>query len=266
MVPFDKESKLIHCTAETAGDRAYVSSKGPGMGDSHWDPSRVGPMVSDRATQFIREQAGGDRPFFLCYWTPMVYVPHLPPEEFDGLKIRGATLTHHLHMVLDLDQQVGRLISSLKEAGVWDNPLFIFSSDNGGLSEGRAQRALLRCRAGEHRPGSESGQPVAVHDVVATMAAAVDQRIGENEARDSLNLLPHLLGNFLRRQALPASIKHWSLTTPREKLIKTGARMVRHARYVTFQMAEVAVPHELYREILRRIAAFAAKPVRGGPT
>jgi len=41
--------------------------------------------------------------------------------------------------------------------------------------------------------------------------------------------------------------------------------MVRHARYVTFQMAEVAVPHELYRAMLRRIAAFAAKPVRAGP-
>jgi len=41
--------------------------------------------------------------------------------------------------------------------------------------------------------------------------------------------------------------------------------MVRHARYVTFQMAEVAVPHALYRAMLRRIATFAAKPVRAGP-
>ncbi len=76
----------------------------------------------------------------------------------------------------------------------------------------------------------------------------------------------HRDGNFLRRLALPSAIKHWSLTTLREKLIKTGATMVRHARYVTFQMAEVAVPRDLYRAMLRRIATFAAKSVRAGPT
>ena len=86
-----------------------------------------------------------------------------------------------------------------------------------------------------------------------------------NQARLQLHVLAYNLGNFLRRLALPGKIKHWSLTTLREKLIKTGARMVRHARYVTFQMAEVAVPHELYRAMLRRIAALAAKPVRAGP-
>jgi len=47
------------------------------------------------------------------------------------------------------------------------------------------------------------------------------------------------LGNFLRRLALPRSVKHWSLTTLREKLITIGAKVVTHARYVTFQMAEV---------------------------
>lgn len=87
-----------------------------------------------------------------------------------------------------------------------------------------------------------------------------------NQVRLQLHVLAYNLGNFLRRLALPGKIKHWSLTTLREKLIKTGARMVRHARYVTFQMAEVAVPHALYRAMLRRIAAFAAKPVRAGPT
>jgi len=86
-----------------------------------------------------------------------------------------------------------------------------------------------------------------------------------NQVRLQLHVLAYNLGNFLRRLALPAKVKHWSLTTLREKLIKTGARMVRHARYVTFQMAEVAVPRDLYRAMLRRIAAFAAKPVRAAP-
>ena len=53
--------------------------------------------------------------------------------------------------------------------------------------------------------------------------------------------------------ALPRSVQHWTLTTLREKLIKIGAKVVRHARYVTFQLAEVAVPRELFAAILGRI-------------
>jgi len=44
------------------------------------------------------------------------------------------------------------------------------------------------------------------------------------------------------------------LTTLRDKLIKIGAKIVHHARYVTLQMAEVAIPRKLFREVLRRIA------------
>jgi hypothetical protein len=47
-------------------------------------------------------------------------------------------------------------------------------------------------------------------------------------------LLAYNLGKFLRRLALPARVKHWTLTTLREKLIKIAAKMVRHAAYVTF--------------------------------
>jgi hypothetical protein len=61
------------------------------------------------------------------------------------------------------------------------------------------------------------------------------------------------LGNFLRRLALPRSVTHWSLTTLREKLVKVGAKVVTHARYVVFQMADVAVPKKLLKAILERI-------------
>ena len=50
---------------------------------------------------------------------------------------------------------------------------------------------------------------------------------------------------FLRTPALPADVEHWSLNTLREKLVKIGARIVRHGRYVVFQLAEVAVPRAL---------------------
>ncbi len=78
--------------------------------------------------------------------------------------------------------------------------------------------------------------------------------------------LAYNLANFLRRLALPPSVRHWSLSTPRERLVKIGAKLVRHAKYVTFQLTEVAVPHELFQAILRRIAKFRLPRPRGSLT
>jgi DDE family transposase len=63
-------------------------------------------------------------------------------------------------------------------------------------------------------------------------------------------------GNFLRTLATPEPIKEWSLTNLREKLIKIGAKVVSHGRYVTFQMAEVAMPRQMFEEILRLIGSY----------
>ncbi len=60
-----------------------------------------------------------------------------------------------------------------------------------------------------------------------------------------------------RHLALPQSIRHWSLTMLREKLVKIGAKVVKHARHVIFQLAEVVVPRELFGEILGRIQHLA---------
>jgi len=79
----------------------------------------------------------------------------------------------------------------------------------------------------------------------------------DNQVRLQLFALAYNLGNFLRRLALPKKVKDWSLRTLKEKLIKIGAKVVRHSRYVIFQMAEVAVPRALFCEILCRIRRLA---------
>ena len=81
-----------------------------------------------------------------------------------------------------------------------------------------------------------------------------------NEVRLQLHALAYNLGNFMRTLALPKEVEYWSLTTLREKLVKIGAKVVRHGRYVTFQMAEVAVPMNLFREILRLIDELRRPP------
>jgi len=65
----------------------------------------------------------------------------------------------------------------------------------------------------------------------------------------------------LRSLALPDAIAQRSLSTLREKLIKIGARIVRHGRYHVFQLAEVAVPRALFATILRRIDRLRGPPV-----
>ena len=60
-------------------------------------------------------------------------------------------------------------------------------------------------------------------------------------------------GNFLRQAVPPRAVRHLTLTTLREKLIKIGAKVVRHSRQIVFRLAEVAVPRELFRSILQAI-------------
>ncbi len=81
-----------------------------------------------------------------------------------------------------------------------------------------------------------------------------------NEVRLQLHVLAYNIGNFLRTLALPNEVEHWSMTTLREKLIKIGAKAVRHGRYVTFQLAEVTVPRLLFAEILRLIDGLRPQP------
>ena len=85
----------------------------------------------------------------------------------------------------------------------------------------------------------------------------------DNEVRLQLFALAYNLGNFLRTLALPRKVSHWTLTTLREKLIKIGAKVVRHAQYVTFQMAEVAIPRQLFAAILDKIAQLLLLPGTG---
>jgi len=66
-----------------------------------------------------------------------------------------------------------------------------------------------------------------------------------------------LIGRALR---LPRNVKHWSLTTLREKLVKIGAKVTRHSKYVTFRLAEVAVTRNLFAAILDRIERLTLPP------
>ena len=81
-----------------------------------------------------------------------------------------------------------------------------------------------------------------------------------NQVRLGLFIMAYNVGNFLRRLVLPESMKHWSLTSLQTRMIKTGGRLVRHARRLVFQLAEVLVSREMLGGILERISQLRLAP------
>ncbi len=82
-----------------------------------------------------------------------------------------------------------------------------------------------------------------------------------NAVRLQLHALAYNLANFFRTLVLPDDVERWSLTTLREKVVKIGAKVIAHARYTVFQMAEVAVPRDLFRRILAMIDELRPRQV-----
>ena len=89
------------------------------------------------------------------------------------------------------------------------------------------------------------------------------RRFKDNAARLQVFALAYNLANFLRQLVLPKPIQGWTLTTPREKLIKIGAKVVAHAKYVVSQLAEVAVPRQLFAALLERIGRLRLAEASG---
>ena len=109
--------------------------------------------------------------------------------------------------------------------------------------------------AGERKPIEEMNcSPARILCGRASFVYVNDRSFAANAVRLQLHALAYNLGNFLRTLATPEPIKDWSLTSLKEKLIKIGAKIASHGRYVVFQMAEVAIPKNLFANILRLIA------------
>jgi hypothetical protein len=86
-------------------------------------------------------------------------------------------------------------------------------------------------------------------------------RFRANEVRLQLSVVAYNLGNLWRRLGLPHRIKSWSLTSLQHRLMKTGGRLVKHARYYWLLLAEGHLNRKLFGEMLNRLAAL---PVPGG--
>jgi hypothetical protein len=82
-------------------------------------------------------------------------------------------------------------------------------------------------------------------------------RFRSNEVRLWLSVLTYNLGNLWRRLALPRRIGTWSLTSSQQRLVKTGGRLIKHARYYWLLLAESHLTRRLFGAMLGRIAALS---------
>ena len=81
-------------------------------------------------------------------------------------------------------------------------------------------------------------------------------RFRSNEVRLWLSVMAYNLGNLWRRLVLPNRIGNWSLTSLQQRLVKTGGRLVKHARYYWLLLAESHLTRRLFGAMVGRIAAL----------
>ncbi|WP_406684589.1 arylsulfatase [Seonamhaeicola sp. MEBiC1930] len=204
--PLKKSSEIVNL----GRNRLSYGSKRTGPGDSNWDSSKIGPILVEKAINFIKSS---DEPFFVYYCSQAVHHPHTPPDTFLGEKLKGKYSSDYLAMVKELDLQVGAIVSALKEKGVYNNTLFIFTSDNGGMGakemlidrhdpsngfrdfkgniyEGGHRVPFIASWPGKIQTNSESNELIVTHDLMATLYSLFGLNHPIDQAKDSKNLLP----------------------------------------------------------------------------
>lgn len=187
----------------------------PGPMCSDWDPYQVIPTLTKKGTEYIKSRAESDKPFFLYFAFPSPHAPIIPNDKFDGKSNAGA----YGDFVFETDDAAGQLLQAVKDAGLDDNTIVVFSADNGPEHYAYARdarfnhwsakpfRGLKRdiYEGGHHVPflirwpgitksGSVSNALVSQIDLFATFAHLLKHELPDNAAEDSHNLLPHMRG------------------------------------------------------------------------
>lgn len=216
MMPLKEDSEIVLITQEKMTKLGVKLDKKEGLGDSNWNPHNAGPLLIDKAVKFIENNSKNKEPFFMYYCSQAVHKPHTPSKVLNGEKIAGTTPSNHLDMVKELDVQMEMMVQTLKQQGIYNNTLIIFTSDNGGLLiketmasshkssniyrggknqayEGGTRVPFIAWWPTKIKANTVSDTPIIGIDIMATLADLTNQKIEENQAMDSSNLLPILL-------------------------------------------------------------------------
>ncbi len=188
----------------------------PGEAAEGFDFFDVLPNLTRQAVAYIeRRAASPDQPFFLYLPLPAPHWPWVPTEDFIGRSSAGK----YGDFVTQVDASIGRIAEALKKAGLFENTLFVVTSDNGAEWDPshieefghHANHAIQRGKKrdaweGGHRvpfiaswpaavgAGASSEQTVCLTDLMATAAAIAGYELPADAGQDSVSILPALLG------------------------------------------------------------------------
>lgn len=184
-----------------------------------------GEFLSDRLTQEALSFIGAeDAPFFIymphyAVHTPIMGKPEVVEKYQKKRAVNGHANPTYAALVESVDDSVGRLRAELEKRGQWENTLFLFTSDNGGLSgtvgakgwqrgptdnspsrlgkgsayDGGVHVPLIVSWPAKIKPGSECETPVISYDFVPTILEAVGEKLAQSEPLDGASLMPLLL-------------------------------------------------------------------------
>ena len=204
--------------------------KGPTSPD--FDHEDVLPNLTRRAVKYVKEQVKREKPFFLYLALPSPHTPVLPTPKFKG---KSGLNSAYADFVTMTDDTVKQVLDALKEAGVDENTLFIFTSDNGCSPEadfaelekqGHDPSSIYRGHKadifeGGHRvpfivrwparvkAGTRCDDPTCLTDLLATMAEVLGQKLPADAGEDSVSMLPNLVGES--KQPVREAIVHHSI-------------------------------------------------------
>jgi arylsulfatase A len=215
----------------------------PGIMVEGWDLSAVMPALTRKVVEYIKAGAGEglfkkerDKPFFLYFPLTAPHTPIAPADDFQGKSEAGA----YGDFVQEVDWTVGQVMKALEEAGLAENTLLIFTSDNGSpgrdgtnmggptssvrayghnpshifrgikadIWEGGHHVPFFARWPGNIVPGSESNEIICHTDLMATCAAILDKSLLDNAGEDSYNILPAMLGEQYDKPIREATVHH----------------------------------------------------------
>jgi arylsulfatase A-like enzyme len=200
-----------------------------------WKLAEILPAVEDRAVRYVEEAAKAGKPFFLYLPLTSPHYPVVPTPAFRGKSAAG----DYGDFVVQTDRTVGRVLDALARAGVTDNTLVVFTSDNGpevtgevrpgvydrlkefghssmgplrgakrDLYDGGHRVPFIARWPGKIKPGTLSDETICHVDLMATAAAILGAKLPDAAGVDSVNLLPVLLGEKCEGPVREATVHH----------------------------------------------------------
>lgn len=215
----------------------------PGVMVEGWNLEEVMPALTRKAVEYIKAGAGEglfkrdrDKPFFLYFPLTAPHTPIAPTADFRGKSQAGA----YGDFVQEVDWTVGQVMKALEEAGLAENTLLIFTSDNGSpgrdgtsmggptssvrafghnpsyifrgikadIWEGGHHVPFFARWPGKIIPGSESDEIICHTDLLATCAAILEKSLPISAGEDSYNILPALQGEQYDKPIREATVHH----------------------------------------------------------